>query len=164
MRRLHYLHVCFRSRVIFRAHIWYLLYYCLFGVNYFFMLGLEMKACKPLQNDLKRCQRHRNDLSIWRSVLGCLSKTKKWGQTLDQKCIGTDLYGKMGCAKFSGFYSPRSRITFCTGVFIPNADGSLVLGKLTPVHNRRGDGGDKIQKLEFRVPIFTDSRPFGPSF
>ena len=65
-----------------------------------------------------------------------------------------DLYGEMVCAKFSGIYSPRSRGPFCTGVFIPNADGSLVLGNVTPVHNGRGGGGEKNQKLEFRGPIF----------
>ena len=48
--------------------------------------------------------------------------------------------------------------------FFPNAAGSLVLGKLTPLHNKQGGGGLKIQKLEFRGPIFADFWPFGPSF
>ena len=30
-------------------------YYCLFRVNYFFMLVLEIEASKPLRNDLKSC-------------------------------------------------------------------------------------------------------------
>ena len=30
----------------------------------FFMLVLEIEACKPLKNDLKSCRRHRNDLSV----------------------------------------------------------------------------------------------------
>ena len=38
--------------------------YCLFGVNYFFMLGLGIEASKPSRNDLKSCHRHRNGLSV----------------------------------------------------------------------------------------------------
>ena len=38
--------------------------YCPFGVNKIFMLGFEIEASKPPQNDLKTCQRHKNDLSI----------------------------------------------------------------------------------------------------
>ena len=76
-------------------------------------------------------------------------------QFLDPKCIGPYLYGETACAKFSGIYSPRSRGPFCTGVF-SDADGSLVLRKLTPVHNEREGGGETIQKLEFRGPIFAD--------
>ena len=63
------------------------------------------------------------------------------------------MYGKMVCAKFSGNYSPRSRSPFCTRVFILNADGSLVLGNVTPVHNGQGSRGEKNQKLEFRGPF-----------
>ena len=61
------------------------------------------------------------------------------------KCRQVDLYGEMARAKFSGIYSPRYRGPFCTGVFIPNEDGSLVLENLTPVHNGRGGGAKKIK-------------------
>ena len=42
------------------------------------MLGSEIKVCKPPQNDLKKVKCHRHDLSVWRSVLDCPSKTKIW--------------------------------------------------------------------------------------
>ena len=35
-----------------------------------------MGACKPQRNDLKGCQRHRNNVSVQRLVLKCPSKTK----------------------------------------------------------------------------------------
>ena len=82
--------------------------YCLFGVKPSFKLGSNIKACKTPRNDLRSCQRHRNDLSVWHSILGYPSKTKQWGQTLDPKCIGPDLYGEMACAKFSGIVSQAS--------------------------------------------------------
>ena len=72
------------------------------------MLGSEIEACKLIQNDLKSGQRHRHDLSVWRWVLGCPSKTKKWGQTPDPKCKKIDLYGEMACTKSGDFISPAS--------------------------------------------------------
>ena len=43
----------------------------------FFMLVLKIEASKLPRNDLKNCQRHRYDPSVWRSALVCPSKTKK---------------------------------------------------------------------------------------
>ena len=40
------------------------------------MLVLEIEACKHPRNDLKGCQRHRNNVSVQRLVLKCPSKTK----------------------------------------------------------------------------------------
>ena len=59
--------------------------YCLFGVNYFLKLWSNIEASIPLRNDLKSCQRHRNDLSVWRQGV-CPSKIKTWGYPLDPKC------------------------------------------------------------------------------
>ena len=71
-------------------------------------------------------------------------KTPEHDQMCNAKCIGPDLYGEMACAKYSGIYSPRSRGPFRIGVFNPNADSSLVLENVTPVHNERGVGdGEK---------------------
>ena len=73
-------------------------------------------------------------------------ETPEHDQMSDPKCIGPDLYGEIASVKFSGIYSPRSRVPLCTGVLIPNADGSLVLGIKTPVQNDQGIGGKKESK------------------
>ena len=44
----------------------HILAYCLFGVNYFFKLGSKIEASRPPRNNLKSCQCHRNDPSVWR--------------------------------------------------------------------------------------------------
>ena len=124
------------------------------------MLGSEIKACKPLQNDLKSGQRHRHDLSVWRSILGCPSKTKKWGQTPDPKCRKVNLYGEMGCTKLGGIISPRCRGRFGTGVGSPNASASKLFGERGFIENGRGGGGELIGKLGSRGPFFADFRRF----
>ena len=53
-----------------------------------------------------------------------------------------------------------SRGPLSTGVFFSIADGSLVVRKLNSDTKRPGGGGVKIQKLEFRGPIFADFRRF----
>ena len=68
--------------------------YCMFALKPYFMLGSKIEVSKPPRNDPTNCWRHRNDLSVWRSVLVCPSKTKKWGKTLDPKCRKVDLYEK----------------------------------------------------------------------
>ena len=82
--------------------------YCLFGVKPSFISGSKIEVYKPLQNDVKSCQRHRNDLSVWRSVLDCPSKTKKGGQTLNAKCRKVDLYWKTAYTKWREFISRAS--------------------------------------------------------
>ena len=51
---------------------------CIWGQLIYIMLVLGIEASKPPRFDLKSCQRHRNDPSVWRSVLVCPSKTKIW--------------------------------------------------------------------------------------
>ena len=58
------------------------------------MLGSKIKACKLSRNDLKSGQRHRNDLSVWRSVLGCPSKTKNEVKPLTQSAAKWICMGK----------------------------------------------------------------------
>ena len=70
------------------------------------------------------------------------------------------MYEEMACVKFSGIYSPRSQGPLCTGISIPVADGSLVVGIKNSNTKRPGGGGEKIHKLESRSPIFTDFRRF----
>jgi len=132
------------------------------GWNHHFMLGSQIKASEPLQNDLKSGQRHRHDLSVWRWVLVCPSKTKKWGQTPDPKCRKVDLYREMACVKFSGIYSPCSRRPLCTGFLIPIADGSLVLGiKKLRYKTTRGRGQKKSQTRIYRSNFHQFSPIFG---
>ena len=47
--------------------------YCLFGAKPSFIFGSKIEVCKPPRNDQKSCWRHRNDLSVRRSVSTCLS-------------------------------------------------------------------------------------------
>ena len=54
-------------------------------------------------------------------------------------------YGEMACVKFSGIYSPRSRVPLCTGVLIANTDCSLVLGIKNFNTKRPGGGGKRIK-------------------
>ena len=59
-------------------------------------------------NDLKNCQRHRHDLSVWRSVLGCPCKTKNEVKPLTQSAEKWICMGKwpdqIGGFYFSGFW------------------------------------------------------------
>ena len=87
-------------------------------------------------------------------------KTPEHDQMCNAKCREVNLYGEMGCTKFSGIYSPRSRGPPCTGISIPIADGSLVVGIKNSDTKRPGGGGEKNHKLEFRGPIFVDFRRF----
>ena len=68
-----------------------------------------------------------------------------------------DLDGGMDCTKFSIFY--HVVVVRFDPDFPPNADGSVVLEKLTPVHNEQGGGGENKQKLDYRGPIFADFWP-----
>ena len=70
-------------------------------------------------------------------------KTPKHDQFLDPKCRKVNLYGKMACTWWGDLFSPSCRGPFNTAVRFPNADGFVVLEKLTPVHSERGGGGKK---------------------
>ena len=69
----------------------------------------------------------------------------------------------MGCAKFGGIYFIYNVfVVLFVPEFDPNADDSLVLGKLAPVLNGRGDGGKKNQKLNLEVQFLPISGRLGP--
>ena len=71
-------------------------------------------------------------------------KTPEHDQMCNAKCREVNLYGKMGCAKLGGIYSPRSQGPLCIRILIPIADGSLVLGIKSSDTKRPGGGGEKI--------------------
>ena len=68
------------------------------------MLGSKIKACKPPQNDLKSGQRHRHDLSLWRWVLGCPSKTKKMRSNHLAKVQNSGFVWGHGLYQMEGIY------------------------------------------------------------
>ena len=63
--------------------------YCPFGVS-------NIEACDSPRNDLKVVSVIEMTFFVLLSVPGCISKTKKRGQTLDSKCSKVNLYGEMG--------------------------------------------------------------------
>ena len=73
-----------------------------------FMLGLEIEACKPLQNDLKNVSiiemifLHDGQYSI---VLLTPKNEVKLSHKSLPKCRQVDLYGEMACARFRDFIS-----------------------------------------------------------
>ena len=70
-------------------------------------------------------------------------KTQEHDQMCDPKCSKVDLYVEIAGTKLGDFFSSPSRARPCTGVFFPNAAGSVVLGKFNLVHNGQGGGGEK---------------------
>merc|ERR1711966_254052 len=88
--------------------------------------------------------------------MGLVPKTPEHDEMCNAKCREVNLYREMACVEFSGIYSPRSQGPLCTGILIPIADGSLVVGIKNSDTKRPGGGGEKNHKLKFRGPISTD--------
>ena len=78
-------------------------------------------------------------------------KTKKRDHTAATKCIniGPDLAGKWAVPNRGNVCHHVVVVHVLPEFFSPNADGSVVLGKRTPVHNGRGGGGRK--KVKTRI-------------
>ena len=124
------------------------------------MLGAEIKACKPPRNDLKSGQRHRHDLSVWRWVLDCHSKTKKRGRTPAPKCRKVDLYGKMACTKWREFISRASERPKTSRFF--QGLRSLPMRSLKKFEHERTRGRGR-KKIKTRIER-SNFRRFSPIF
>merc|ERR1711966_320796 len=74
--------------------------------------------------------------------------------------MGSQFVWGNGRTKLGGIVSLRSQGPLCTGILIPIADGSLVLGLKNSDTKRPGGGGGKIHTVEFRGPMFTNFRRF----
>ena len=67
------------------------------------MLVLKIEASKPPRFNLRSCQRHRNGLSVYRSVLLCPSKTKKMLNSQHKVQKSGFVWGN-GHSKFEGTF------------------------------------------------------------
>ena len=106
------------------------------------MLGSKIKPCKPPKNDLKVVSVIEMTLLYDARYSFFLLKPKNEVKLLTQSAANSICMGKWRVPSLAEFIHHVLVVPYVPE-FFSDADGSLVLGKLTPVHNRSGDGGKK---------------------